>query len=1001
MNCPHCGDPVNEGMKQCPACHTAIVWADPNATWGGSTTGAAAAPARAKVADDVTSAGFTSRPPSVGSDVLTPPPSYASRPVPPSPNEAATWMGGPNAQTFGVGPNSPTSAPFARGPMSPNSPTSASWAGAAAAMAMGGPVDFGPRYRVERLLGQGGMGSVYLAYDQDLGRQVALKLVRPDLMVHPEAIARFKQELLLASKISHRNILRIHDLGDAAGMKFISMAFVDGEDLHHLLMREGKLPLERMLNITRQLCGALEAAHSEGVVHRDLKPQNIMLGKDDQVFVSDFGLAKSLGAVNSMTQSGEMLGTPRYMAPEQVEAKSVDARTDIYALGLIFYEMVTGDVPFTAETTLQLMYKRAHETPPAPKTVVPDLPDWLNNVIMKCLERTPEQRYQSTREILTDIDSQRAPELSKPQTVHTAYPQVAVTHPASKKTWMGIVAAVAVLILGLLAVPQIRHAMFRPNAGTAAQTNLKYVAVLPLRTTGTDQALDYIANGVVESLTAKFTQLKGVSVTSSNAIDKLGKIDSPIDAAKTLGANYVMSGSLQGSGNNLRILISLTDVKSGKEVMPPKEFSGVTGDLLTLEDNIYSDSLKALQVSLSADELARITAHPTERMDAYQAYLQGRNALKGKPGAEVVKGAIADFEKALNADPMFALAYTGIADANLRMYRDTKDGQWAQKAVAAAEHADQLAHDLPEVHFALGSVYGATGKTNEAIAELRNAVLLAPNSDEGFRRLGDALKANGSQQEATVAYSKAIEINPYYWYNFLMRGNAYFAYGDLEKAAADYRHVTELAPNNAKGFTNLGSLSLAQGKWTESIPFFTKAADLDPNSTQAWTNLGNAYFYLKRYQESAKYYEKAATLAPNSELFVGNLAEAYRWMGDKEKANATYDRAIALAQKEVQVNPREKSALGSLGLYYAKKGDDKLAQQYIRRARAIDDKDVALTYNNAVISAIGGRTDEAIQYLRKAVKDGYPVGQIKDDPDFQTLSSNANFVQLLKETPSK
>src|ERR1019366_2463360 len=187
---------------------------------------------------------------------------------------------------------------------------------------------------------------------------------------------------------------------------------VDGEDLHQLLVRDGRLPLDRMLNITRQLCAALDAAHSEGVAHRDLKPQNVMLDKDEHVFVTDFGLAKSLGAVDGMTQSGEMLGTPRYMAPEQVEAKRVDARTDIYALGLIFYEMLTGDVPFSADTTLQLMYKRANEVPPAPKTIIPEIPDWLNNVVMKCLERDPANRYQSAREILDDIDAQRKPPVS-------------------------------------------------------------------------------------------------------------------------------------------------------------------------------------------------------------------------------------------------------------------------------------------------------------------------------------------------------------------------------------------------------------------------------------------------------------------------------------------------------------------------------------------------------------------------------------------------------------
>ncbi|HEY5281773.1 MAG TPA: serine/threonine-protein kinase, partial [Polyangia bacterium] len=312
-------------------------------------------------------------------------------------------------------------------------------------------VDFGPRYRVMRLLGQGGMGAVYLAYDQDLGRQVALKLVKPELMVYPGAMERFRQELLLASKISHRNVLRIHDLGDANGMKFISMAYVDGEDLHQVLVREGKLPLGRMLAIARQLCAAMDAAHSEGVAHRDMKPQNVMLGKDDLVFVTDFGLAKSVGDVNGMTQSGEMLGTPRYMAPEQVEAKNVDGRTDIYALGLIFYEMLTGDVPFSAETTLQLMYKRANETPPAPKTVAFEIPDWLNDIVMKCLERDPANRYQSAREILDDIDAQRKPPVSPVDESRVA---VSTTPPAPdagqgknhRSIWIAAVAVIALCI---------------------------------------------------------------------------------------------------------------------------------------------------------------------------------------------------------------------------------------------------------------------------------------------------------------------------------------------------------------------------------------------------------------------------------------------------------------------------------------------------------------------------------------------------------------------------
>src|SRR6202451_2700538 len=264
--------------------------------------------------------------------------------------------------------------------------------------------DFGPRYRIDALLGQGGMGRVYKAYDKELNRTVAIKVVRQGVMGEADALNRFKQELVLASKISHKNILRIHDLGEVDGMKFITMAYVEGQDLHQIIKANPKLPLERALKFATQLAGALAAAHAEDVVHRDLKPQNILLDKNDQVYIADFGLAKSYaaGAVG-MTQTGAFLGTPRYMSPEQVEGKPTDGRSDLYAFGLILYEMVAGDVPFTGESTLKVMYQRLQERPKSPKSANPSIPTWLERVIMRCLEKDPEDRYQNAYEILADL----------------------------------------------------------------------------------------------------------------------------------------------------------------------------------------------------------------------------------------------------------------------------------------------------------------------------------------------------------------------------------------------------------------------------------------------------------------------------------------------------------------------------------------------------------------------------------------------------------------------
>ena len=613
------------------------------------------------------------------------------------------------------------------------------------------------------------MGAVYKAYDLDLNRTVALKLVRPELMVHPEAMLRFKQELLLASKISHKNILRIHDLGDVAGTKFISMAFVDGSDLYHVLQSQGKLSIDRTLNITRQLCAALEAAHGEDVVHRDMKPQNIMLDKDDHVYVSDFGLAKSIESEGGMTMTGELLGTPRYMAPEQIECKPVDGRTDLYALGLIMYEMLTGDVPFQAESTFQLMYKRANEAPPEPKQANPEIPDWLNQVVMKCLERDPARRYKSAREILNDIELQQSPSGFSPS-MSIRLPQMAVNVPMSKRLFAGIVAGALVVTTGV-AVVGYRY-MHRSSTEQVAAVPERRVAVLPVKVLGDEAQLGYVSTGITEALISKLSQLKELNVASPFAVQKVNANSTIPEIAKSLGVSYIVQGSVQGEGDDVLVLLNLLD-SQGKQVgQALQPFSGKRQDLLTLEDNMFS----ALQPALSTSSQPMVAFHPTENTAAYELYLKGRNTFtRGEMDPKNVQSAIGYYEQATKTDPNFALAYAGLADAYLRVYKNSKDPGAAQKALAAAQQANRIqgADSIPEVQYTLGSVLNASGKTAEAVSVLQGALKLAPNSDEAYRRLGDTYRSAGGKDEAIAAYKKAIELNPYFWFNYNLLGTTY------------------------------------------------------------------------------------------------------------------------------------------------------------------------------------------------------------------------------------
>jgi eukaryotic-like serine/threonine-protein kinase len=863
------------------------------------------------------------------------------------------------------------------------------------------PVDFGPRYQVEALLGEGGMGAVYRAYDRELDRTVALKLIRPELGADPTMSQRFRQELLLASKISHKNILRIHDLGEANGTKFISMAYVEGEDLHQMLKREGRLPVNRAVSLTKQLCAALEAAHAEGVVHRDLKPQNILLDKAGQVYVSDFGLAKSLEPdATQMTVSGQFLGTPRYMSPEQALAGAVDHRSDLYSLGLILYEMVTGEIPFKAESTLQTMYLRVHEKPQDPRQVNPELPDYLVQIILRCLETEPGQRYQSAREILDDLES------AQPSRPFPSRPLPTVpARRTTRKFWYAGAGILALALLTFLALPTVRK-LLRPRASSAQSSRGippasqgKYLALLPFRVIGDKNALGYVSDGLVEATAAKLFQMKDIHLASPTAVQSVN-VDQPLEKiAQQLGVNLVAQGTVQGTAEKMRITISLDDVAAGRRLWT-SEFSGVPQDLLTLEDKIYAQLVAALELKPSSSEVAALNSHPTENAEAYDLYLKGRENMRQQQDVKKVQGAIDLYQKALAKDSGFALAYAGIADASLSMYHHTKDSFWSDKALRAAQQAEQLNASLPEVHFSLGSVYTDTGKTAEATSELKRALELAPKSDEGYRRLGQVYTVIGRKLEAIEAYKKAIELNPYYWENYDALGGAYYNFGENEEAVAAFKKVIELEPDNAAGYDNLGVVLMRMERWNDCIPNFQKALQIQPYYA-TYSNLGTAYFFLKRYDEAVQMFEKAAAMNPNEHMVLGNLADGYRWAGRRPQALATYDKAIALAYKQLAINPRDAEAMSYLGQYLAKKGEPKRGLELVRRARSMDPTDVSLVYFQAVVECIAGQKSEALKDLQQALKQGYPAQEAQSDPELKDLQKLPEFAAMMRQFGSK
>jgi tetratricopeptide (TPR) repeat protein/TolB-like protein/predicted Ser/Thr protein kinase len=857
--------------------------------------------------------------------------------------------------------------------------------------------DFGLRYRIESLLGRGGMGLVFKARDRELDRIVALKLLRPELTANPQAMGRFKQELLLASRISHRHVLRIHDLGDADGVKFISMAYVEGEDLSHLLKKQGRLALEQILNLARQLIGALDAAHSEGIVHRDLKPQNVLIDRQGHAYVSDFGLAKSLESASAMmTHTGDILGTPRYMSPEQVRGEPADHRSDLYALGLMLYEMATGDIPFKGESASQTMIQRLTQKPQNPKLLNPELPDYLAWIILKCLEQDPALRYQSAREILHDLDQETVARSRRSRAVHISVPL-----PQSRRSQRAAAALLLVVIgvvAGLLIFKGARRQARTPSEGVVGVPSLaagKFLAVLPFRVLGDQAKLGYVAEGLNESLAAKLFNLKDLHVASPDAVQREAKQGSLSKVARELGVNLAVDGTLQGAGEKIAIVVHLEDLTRGR-LLWAQEFTGVPADLLTLEDQISSRLVDALQLHPGGEEMARAVLHPTENVAAYDLYLKAGQMMRGLPDAKVTQDAIEMYQGALKQDPGFALAFAGLADASLQMYNEKKDRFWVEKALQAAQQARELNSGQAQVYMALGNVYSATGKHAEAVEMLKRALALMPNSDEGFRNLGKAYEANGKTALAIEAFKKAAQIDPYYWVNADELGKVYDISGDYDKALSEFQRVIQLEPDNAAGYENVGLIYMQEGDYSRSVPALENALRLSPTFSH-YSNLGVAYFYVKRYNDAARTLEKAVEMSPNQEAVVGNLAQAYLFAGQNRKAQESFNTAIALAYKQLQVNPRDADTMADLAIYYASEGQPEQATRFIRNARSMDAGNPQYLYDEAVVRALAGKSDQAFQSLRDAFRKGFPPGQAASDPELAALQTQPQFAQLVNQ----
>ncbi|MCA1650243.1 MAG: tetratricopeptide repeat protein, partial [Acidobacteria bacterium] len=785
----------------------------------------------------------------------------------------------------------------------------------------GGPLigqSVGP-FRVLDKLGSGGMGEVYLAEDTRLGRKVALKSPSASWLSDSNARERLQREARAAARLNHPRIAAVYDVLELAGRPYIVMEYVEGETLAASL-RRGPMLLERAVALGLDLTDALAAAHAAGVIHRDLKPGNIILTGTGDLKVLDFGLAKTLQREDdaNLTHPGQVLGTPGYVAPEQLLGKPADVRCDVYSAGAILYEMLTGRAPFEQGDSMGRALAALMERVPPPHQVNVTVPRDLSDVVQRAMARDPADRYQ-TADALRDALQRAAASLGNTPT--RLFGASAETHPRNRMRWQ-----VAVAVAALLAVAGVPFARWWTNreAGKPAATEpvrpVPVIAVLPFDNLSGDPSLHYVGAGVADTTSTSLASLPTVSVIARSQIHDAMQRDSDIGRiCRALGASYVVSGSVQKVGQRLRINVNLLNPEGRIVAGSGSTYEDDFANLFTLQRRIAEGLSSRVVGTLSDTQRAGLSRSPTRDVEALSRYWQGRALLDTPVRKGAIDAAVEHFNEAIRRDPQFALAHAGLGDAFWLRYTETKNPEDATAALAAIERAKSVDPEDPLVHLSLAQSYQRTGRIDEAARELEAVITLRPTNDDAHRLLGAIYEQKGKMPEALAEYKRAIAIRPEYPRNHAGLGAFYFRTGQLADAAIEFQRVTELQPDDPTGYLNLGAAFHAAGDTRRAVANYRHANEISPTDV-ALSNLGALYHGEGRFDDAIAAYGAAIKLTPGVPNFHRNLGDAYRAKGDEPAARDAYARAIDMAQRMLSVNAGDAEALSIMAICEAKLG---------------------------------------------------------------------------------
>ncbi len=844
----------------------------------------------------------------------------------------------------------------------------------------------GNRFVIVQFLAQGGMGEVYEAADLLLqGKHCALKTLRSEIAHNSSLRSRFEREVLLAREVQHPNVCPTYDLfhidGPQGPITFLTMKLLRGESLLARLQRSGPLEAAEVLPIARQMASALDAAHGVGVIHRDFKPGNVMLDYAKQgevrVSITDFGLSRAFEADPTIAETGHILGTPGYIAPELLQGQVASFAADVYAFGVVLYQMLTGRRPVN---------ENGSTTFAPPSSIAAGLDPIWDKVVLRCLELDPGKRYASAGAAIAAIEGS-TPAL--PATTDRLRPQVSLTHAAP---WIagGIFAILLVLAVWLIA-PKL-SSLLHPLP------EKRFVALMawPPDSDSTNRPLlKTVLDTIGSRLARAETSTKDLLIISPGDVSSVPAPTAPVDAIGTLGANLVLVASMHTASDAITLNLAVLDPATSKQIRKT-ELRVPNSALSRMGDRAAVSAANLLDVALTGrDEDDVATVLPA----AYQSFA-GAEELFARPNDTGLDQAIERYQKALDLDSSFGLAYARLSMAYSRKFQTSRDRAALSVADRNANLALRYRPASAKAVLSRAIVDMYSGKTQEALDSLDRAMKLAPWDPQILLFRAQALRNLDRPADEEAAYRQILKDRPNYWPAYNELAFTFYRQGHYQQAADIFAEGSAVAPHVATLLANQGAMYLLLNEKSEAAAAFSRSLEQAPNEL-AYANLGNLAFQARDYRKSLDYYTKARDIKPRNDVNWRNLGDCYAMLGDAAHSIESYSKAAELVSEALRTNPTRGASWMNLAFYEAKLGHAPQAEAALHNAEARGASELQAQFKRVQILALLGKKAEALRLLLECMDKGLSQTDVELAVDLKELRNDPRYLERSNRKESR